>query len=120
MECSKSIRKRFDPGWKGILAAACLAAVAGGWIFFPSYSLSGQTAAEVSLEELAEPVPVDLNTADVEQLILLDGIGEAKAQAILDYREENGPFESWEEVDQVKGISMNMIEAWEDKAVISR
>lgn len=120
MEYSKSTRTRFEPGWKGILAAACLAAVAGGWIFFPSCGAGGEAASRVSLEELAEPVPVDLNTADLEQLILLDGIGEVKAQAILDYREENGPFESWEEVDQVKGISMNMIEAWEDKAVISQ
>lgn len=47
---------------------------------------------------------VNLNTASREELMTLNGIGEAKAEAILRYREEKGKFQSVEEVKQVEGI----------------
>lgn len=48
--------------------------------------------------------PVDLNTATVEQLDALPGIGPATAQAIVDHRARHGPFRSVAQLLQVKGI----------------
>ncbi len=47
---------------------------------------------------------VNINTADVEGLKKLKGIGPAMAQRIIDYREANGSFQTPEEIMQVKGI----------------
>jgi competence protein ComEA len=49
-------------------------------------------------------IPLNLNTATLEQLDELDGIGPMTAQNILDYREANGGFGSVEELGQVPGI----------------
>jgi competence protein ComEA len=49
-------------------------------------------------------VPLNLNTATLEQLDELDGIGPATAQNILDYRDEHGGFGSVEELGDVPGI----------------
>lgn len=47
---------------------------------------------------------VNINTADLETLISLPGIGPSTAQNILDYRDANGPFETTEAIMQVSGI----------------
>ena len=48
--------------------------------------------------------PVDLNSASVEQLDALPGIGPSTAQKIVDYRQAHGAFHSLEELDAVPGI----------------
>lgn len=47
---------------------------------------------------------IDINTASLQQLQLLPGIGEVMAQQILDYRSEHGGFTSVEELMNIRGI----------------
>lgn len=47
---------------------------------------------------------MNINTADVTGLQEIPGIGQVRAQAIADYREENGKFQSIEEIQEVPGI----------------
>jgi len=47
---------------------------------------------------------VNLNTATVEELMTLPGIGQAKAQAIIAYRTEKNPFRTPEELKKISGI----------------
>lgn len=55
--------------------------------------------------------PVDLNSADAQTLAReLNGIGEAKARAIVEYREAKGPFTSVDELLEVKGIGAATLE----------
>lgn len=52
----------------------------------------------------APVAPVNLNTATLEQLDTLDGVGPGIAQRILDYREQHGGFSRVEEIGEVPGI----------------
>jgi competence protein ComEA len=58
--------------------------------------------------------PIDLNTATLEQLDTLDGVGPATAQKILDYRTEHGGFGSVDELGQVSGIGEKRLAALRD------
>lgn len=57
---------------------------------------------------------VNINTATKEQLMALNGIGESRAQAIIAYREEHGPFLTIEELMQVSGIKEAAFEKVKD------
>jgi len=55
--------------------------------------------------------PVNINTADADTLSAeLDGVGLTKAQAIVQYRNTNGPFQSAAELAEVKGIGSRTVE----------
>ena len=55
--------------------------------------------------------PVNVNTADAATIAkALDGIGPAKAAAIVAWREEHGPFKTVDEVGQVKGVGASTLD----------
>ncbi|MFM1655380.1 helix-hairpin-helix domain-containing protein [Brevibacillus sp. B_LB10_24] len=58
---------------------------------------------------------VNLNTATLQQLMTLPGIGETRAQAILAYREQHGPFSSPEQLKKVSGIGNTTFDRLKDK-----
>lgn len=53
---------------------------------------------------------VNINTADLTELMTLEEIGESKAKAIIEYREKNGRFRSADEITNVKGIGKGILE----------
>lgn len=80
-----------------------------------STSQSASTAAPSESQAIApstqsDPFPININTATLEQLKLLNGIGDVYAQRILDYRAEIGQFQHIEELLDVKGIGEKTLE----------
>ncbi|MBT2284334.1 helix-hairpin-helix domain-containing protein [Paenibacillus polymyxa] len=61
-------------------------------------------------EEVSDNGKIDVNTAPVSKLTELPGIGEKKAQAIVDYRNAHGPFAKVSDLTKVKGIGIKMLE----------
>lgn len=83
-----------------------------------STSRPAQTSAKESAGNAAK---VDLNTASAEQLAaVLKGIGAAKAQAIVRYRSEVGPFRSIAELEEVKGIGPSIVALNKERIALSR
>ena len=62
--------------------------------------------------------PININTAPLDVLVELPGIGEVKAQAIIDYRTEHGPFATLEAIQQVSGIGPATYEKLKDLITI--
>jgi competence protein ComEA len=75
----------------------------GEKIIVSSLSATPLPASSPTLQAL-----LDINTATLDQLDSLPGIGKAKAQAILDYRKEHGSFISPEELQNVPGITADV------------
>ena len=53
---------------------------------------------------------INLNTASIDQLQQLNGVGLKKAQAIIDYRQQQGKFKNIEDLNNVKGIGPKIFE----------
>lgn len=61
---------------------------------------------------------VDLNTAGLEELMTLNGIGETRARAIIDYRTSQGAFTSIEDIMQIPGIKEGIFSKIRDQIVV--
>ena len=77
-----------------------------------TYTVNNSAVSTVSQESLSEKV--NINTADKERLTSLKGIGESKAEAIISYREANGPFGDITELMNVDGIGQKTFENIKD------
>lgn len=91
----------------------------GMQVHFPR---QGEAAAVPAGGALSNPIPasgpIDINTATLEQLDTLPGIGPSIAQRIVDYRQANGPFQSIEQIKDVKGIGDALFEKIKDSITI--
>lgn len=63
---------------------------------------------------------VDINKATVQELNGLQGIGPAKAQAIVEYRQKNGQFKSTKELAKVKGIGPKIVEKLGNEITVTK
>lgn len=72
------------------------------------------TAESVSDQESASDDRVNLNTASESELMMLPGIGESKAQAIISYRTQHGAFLAVEDIMNVDGIKEGMFNRIKD------
>jgi competence protein ComEA helix-hairpin-helix repeat region len=77
-----------------------------------SDSSVGMEVSDNSVSEIFEKV--NINTASFHELIILPGVGEKTADAIIEYREEYGAFMSVEELMEVSGIGEKKVEALRD------
>ena len=118
---------RYEAAALGVTAAFVL--FTAGWFFAGQtesepYTVTVQQAAVTDASSAAQPETADtqqpdsllegeripVNTADGYELDRLPGIGPAKAQAIVTYREEHGPFQSTDQLLEVSGIGQTTLE----------
>jgi competence protein ComEA len=66
----------------------------------------------------AEGSIININTASATEFETLSGIGEVLAAAIVDYRTENGPFTSVDELEDVSGIGPSTLEEIRDRVTV--
>ncbi|KAB3533109.1 helix-hairpin-helix domain-containing protein [Alkaliphilus serpentinus] len=72
----------------------------------------------ITSEKPSQEGKININTADSKGLISLNGIGEAIANRIIEYRNVNGPFKSIEEIKNVSGIGESKFNAIKDKITV--
>ncbi|HET6374235.1 MAG TPA: helix-hairpin-helix domain-containing protein [Candidatus Polarisedimenticolia bacterium] len=83
----------------GRILLALLVTLATGSLRAPAAAPAG--AAEPRAESTAA---IDINSASVEELMSVPGIGQAIAQRIVEFREKNGPYKTVEDLLKVQGI----------------
>jgi len=81
--------------------------------------MSGVRLYVPSLQKTNQPQKIDINRAEAWLLEALPDIGQTKAQAIINHRQQNGPFHSIEEITQVQGISNSTFEKLKELITVS-
>lgn len=76
-------------------------------------------ASSVHAQKVPPTKPIDLNTATVEQLQQLPGVGPATAKAIVQFREKSGPFQRPEDLLAIHGISRARFEKMKPHVTVS-
>lgn len=82
----------------------------------PEIAWVDQASSTVGSEKTGK---ININTATAEVLEQLNGIGPKKAQAIVRYREENGPFSSVDEIAKVPGIGEKTLDQFKEQITLS-
>ena len=81
----------------------------------------GEEATEIpaggTSKEASKDGKVNINTATVEELKTLKGVGEKKAEAIIEYRKKNGSFKTKEDLMKVRGIGKKLFESFQERIV---
>lgn len=87
-------------------------------IIVPSFEEDITPINDATLDGTIKDGKVNLNTASLADLMTLPGIGEVRAQAIIDYRDKNGKFVSIEDVMKVSGIKESSFEKMQDSICV--
>ena len=80
----------------------------------------GEEAEEIpagATSKEAKEGKVNINTATVEELKTLKGVGDKKAEAIIEYRKKNGSFKTKEDLMKVRGIGKKLFESFQERIV---
>lgn len=84
-----------------------------------TYSISEQPSGNAnSIGEHSNSSKININTANIQELQKLNGIGQKKAELIVAYRQENGQFEKIEDLKQISGIGDKTFEALKDQLAV--
>ncbi len=86
----------------------------GQQIYVPSINEREEAGPDRAGSAPADDGLVNINSADATELMTLTGIGASRAQAIIDYRNENGSFEKAEDIMNVSGIKEGMFSKIKD------
>ena len=110
---SASYLKRYRPQ---ILVSILVVAFLSGGAFYAARGTekAPKVVYSASLEDIKaesnQPLKVNINSADLDELDELPGVGPSTAQKILDYRESNGLFRTVDELEEVSGIGPKTLE----------
>jgi competence protein ComEA len=119
LRVERSIRmKKWE---KGLLEATLVATLMGGTASWgqqataPSAATPARAMATAAVKPMSK---VNINTADETGLMSLKGVGKTKAQAIIDYRQKNGPFKTIDDLARVKGIGEKTVGNLKDQITV--
>lgn len=87
-------------------------------IIVPGFSDDAEPVNDSTMDSMSKDGRINLNTATLSELMSLPGIGEVRAQSIIDFREKNGKFKSTEDIMLVSGIKESSYEKIKDQIFV--
>ncbi|UJF23297.1 ComEA family DNA-binding protein [Shewanella sp. OMA3-2] len=109
---------KISPFWLATIMAIGLVAVANNAAYAAQEKPTTPTVKAAAESSASMTAKVNLNKADAAQLQTLNGIGEAKAKAIIEYRNKNGKFTDIKQLTQVSGIGEKLLTQNADRLAI--
>lgn len=106
---------------RAVVAALICALLAGAGVIAymrtrpPAEVKIGSFAAGGAGIPAAEAEKININEADVKELMQLRGVGQVLAGRIVEYRDAHGPFVSVDELEKVKGVGRSLVDRIRDR-----